>query len=114
MPKWLVYGTEPFLIDKFKKEILQNVEAPEFNYLETNEFTEEIGSFLCQLPLLGNAKVLIYHAETLKDCSELVEFLSKRGKKAKVYIFAKTVDKRTKLYKQFSNDEIKILSLIHI
>ena len=33
MPKWLIYGTEPFLIDKYKKEILQNIEAPEFNYL---------------------------------------------------------------------------------
>lgn len=114
MPKRLIYGTEPFLIDKYKKEILQNIEAPEFNYLETNEFSEEVGSFLCQLPILGNVKVLIYHAETLKDCSELVEFLSKKGKKAKVYIFAKSVDKRTKLYKQFSNDEIKIFDKVRM
>lgn len=56
MPKWLIYGTEPFLIDKFKKEILQNVEAPEFNYLETNEFTEEIGSFFMPASSFGECK----------------------------------------------------------
>lgn len=114
MPKWLVYGTEPFLIDKYKKELIRDIEVPEFNYLEANEFTEQVSSFLCQIPILGNEKVLIYHAETLKECSDLVEFLSKRGKKAKVYIFAKTVDKRTKLYKQFTKDEVKIFDKVRM
>lgn len=86
MPKWLVYGTEPFLIDKYKKELIRDIEAPEFNYLEANEFTEQVSSFLCQIPILGNEKVLIYHAETLKECSDLVEFLSKEGKKQR-FIF---------------------------
>ena len=28
------------LIDKYKKELIRDIEAPEFNYLEANEFTE--------------------------------------------------------------------------
>ena len=107
MPKCLVYGQEPYLIDKFRKEIAGKVVTPEFNLMETDEFTEEVSVFLCQYPMLWNEKVLIFRAKTLKDCSDLLDFIAKKGKKSKVYLFVKEVDKRTKLFKQFSKDEVK-------
>ena len=48
MPKWLVYGEEPYLIDKFRKKIIDEVETPEFNLMETSEFTEAEQNFLCR------------------------------------------------------------------
>lgn len=36
MPKWLVYGEEPYLIDKFRKKIIDEVETPEFNRRRVN------------------------------------------------------------------------------
>lgn len=107
MPKFLVYGQEPYLIDKYRKEITGKIETPEFNYMETDVFTDEVAGFLSQYPMLGSEKVLIFRAKSLKECEELLNFISKKGKNPKVYLFVKEVDKRTKLFKQFTKDEIK-------
>ena len=85
MRKFLIYGTEPYLIDKYRKEIRDSVETPEFNYLETDEVTKEVLGFLQQLPLLGKEKVLIFRATYLKDCRELLDFMPRAGKNSKVY-----------------------------
>lgn len=112
MPKYLIYGQEPYLIDKYRKEIIEKVETPEFNLMETDEFSEEVSIFLCQYPMLGNEKVLIFRAKALKDCSELLDFISKKGKKSKVYLFVKEVDKRTKHFKNFDKNEIKVFDKV--
>lgn len=112
MLKCLVYGTEPYLIDKYRKEIRDSVETPEFNYLETDEVTKDVLGFLQQLPLLGNEKVLIFRATCLKDCRDLLDFMPRAGKKSKVYFFVKEIDKRTKEFKQFSKDEMKMFDKI--
>ncbi len=108
MPKYLIYGEEPYLIDKFRKELVDKVETPEFNLLDTHEFGEAERAFLCQYPLLGNRKVFIFHTEKLTGCTELVEFISTQGKKAEVYIFCEEIDRRVKIYKSFRRDEIKV------
>lgn len=112
MRKYLIYGTEPYLIDKYRKEIVQQVVTPAFNYLEADEFTEEVKGFLRQMPLLGNEKILVYRAKNLKDCSALLEYIPKSGKKIGVYFFVKEVDKRTKLFKQFSKEEQKVFDKV--
>lgn len=108
MPKYLIYGDEPYLIDKFRKDLVDKVETPEFNLLDTHEFGEAERAFLCQYPLLGNRKVFIYRTEKLSGCAELVDFISTQGKKADVYIFCEEIDRRVKIYKSFKKDEIKI------
>lgn len=80
MPKWLVYGEEPYLIDKFRKKIIDEVETPEFNLMETSEFTEAEQNFLCQHALFGDKKVLIYRANSLKESGEFVKYVSENGK----------------------------------
>lgn len=80
MPKWLVYGEEPYLIDKFRKKIIDEVETPEFNLMETSEFTEAEQNFLCQHALFGDKKVLIYRANSLKESGEFVKYVSEKGK----------------------------------
>ena len=78
MPKWLVYGEEPYLIDKFRKKIIDEVETPEFNLMETSEFTEAEQNFLCQHALFGDKKVLIYRANSLKESGEFVKYAKLR------------------------------------
>lgn len=108
MPKFLVYGDEPYLIDEYRKKITMQVESPEFNLIDTNEFTEIEKQFLCQYPILGNKKVMIFRARTLKECTEVVEYISKKGKAAITYLFVKEVDRRSKIYRAFKKEEIQV------
>ncbi len=108
MPKHLVFGDEPFLVDKLRNKLRDEVEAPEFNFLETDEFTDQEVRFLNQYPLCGGRKLLIYNAACMKDCEKLVEYLgTMRQDIAECYIFVKEVDRRTKTYRSFSRGEIE-------
>ncbi len=98
MPKYLIYGEEPYLIDKFREELTKKVETPEFNLLDTNEFGETEKAFLCQYPLLGDKKIMIFRAGKLTECTELIEFIAVQGKRAEVYIFCDEADRRTKIF----------------
>ena len=59
MPKHLVFGSEPFLVDKKRNRLRSEVKTPEFNLLETDKFTDVEIRFLNQYPVLGDRKVLI-------------------------------------------------------
>jgi DNA polymerase III delta subunit len=50
----LVFGEEPFQIDKYRKEIRKKVKVPELDLLETSEFTENEKQFLSQYSLFGD------------------------------------------------------------
>ena len=108
MPKYLIYGEEPYLIDKFREALIKKVETPEFNLLDTNEFGETEKAFLCQYPLLGDKKTLIFRVGKLTECTELIEFIAVQGKRAEVYIFCNEADRRTKVFKSFKKEEIKV------
>jgi len=112
MPKTLVYGNEPYLIDKFRKKLMEQIETPEMNFMDTEEFTEEEKRFICQYPLFGEKKVLFFYAKTLEECTDLIEFIQKRGKNADVYLFPKKVDKRTKVYRMFASDETQVYNKV--
>jgi len=107
MLKYLVYGNEPYLIDKFRKEIISTVATPEFNLMDTDEFTEEVQQFIDQYPIFEERKILIFRVNVLKECADLLEYVSNKSK-ANIYIFCKNVDKRSKLFKIFKSEEIKI------
>lgn len=107
MPKHLVFGDEPFLIDKIREKIRKEIETPEFNLLETDEFTDTEIRFLNQYPLFGNKKILIFNARSMKECENVIEYLEEMKQDiAHTYIFVRDVDRRTKAYKKFSQEEI--------
>lgn len=108
MPKYLIYGNEPYLIDKFREALIKKVETPEFNLLDTNEFGEPEKAFLCQYPLLGDKKILIFRVGKLTECTELIDFIAVQGKRTEVYVFCDEADKRTRIYKSFKKEEIKV------
>lgn len=107
MHKWLVVGDEPFLIDKFKRELVAKIEVPEFNLLETTEFSNEEKKFISRVSLFGGKKVIILNVGNLKECEEAVHFATDSQSDTELYIFSDNIDKRSKVYKSFSNNEIK-------
>lgn len=112
MRKCLVFGDEPYTIDEFRKKITDEIDVPELNLLETMEFDEDEKRFLCQYSLLGGKKVLIFRAKNLKECQGLLEYIADKQNDTIVYLFCNEVDKRSKLYKSFHEDEIKICNKI--
>lgn len=106
MNKMLVFGEEPFQIDKYRKEIRKKVKVPELDLLETSEFAENEKQFLSQYSLFGDEKVLIYRVRNMKECTELVEYITDRKNSVSVYVFCDEVDKRSKVYKAFKKEEI--------
>lgn len=107
MHKCLVYGEEPFLIDKFKRELIGQIENPEFNLWETTEFGGEEKRFISRISLFGGKKIIIFNAEKMKDCETAVNHACKSQSDTELYVFCSNVDKRSKIYKAFSNHEIK-------
>lgn len=113
MRKCLVYGDEPYTIDEFRKKIIAEIGVPELNLLDTTEFAEDEKRFICQFSLFGDKKILIFRAKSLKECQELLEYISDKQNDTMVYLFCEEIDKRSKLYKLFHEDEIKICNKIH-
>lgn len=110
MPKTLVYGNEPYLLNDFRRKVKERIEVPEMNFWDTEVFTEEEQRFICQVPLFGGKKALFYSFKTMSDCLEAVDYVQGHGKSTEVYFFPKDVDKRTKAYRAFKKEEIHICS----
>lgn len=107
MPKYLVFGDEPFLIDKMRSKLRSDIKSPEFNLLESDEFSDIEIRFLNQYPLFESKKVFIFYGSKMKDCETLVDYLSTMKRDiVHTYIFIKEVDCRTKIYKKFTAEEI--------
>ena len=96
MPKHLVFGNEPFLVDKMRNRLRSEVKTPEFNLLETDEFTDVEIRFLNQYPMLGDRKVLIFNAHGKMNSDNV-----------HTYLFVDEVDRRTKLFKRFLKGEVE-------
>lgn len=108
MPKHLVFGNEPFLVDKMRNRLRSEVKTPEFNLLETDEFTDVEIRFLNQYPMLGDRKVLIFNAHGMKECEAVVDYLDEMNSdNVHTYLFVDEVDRRTKLFKRFLKGEVE-------
>lgn len=110
MRKYLVYGDEPYLVDQFRRELTGKVEVPEFNLLETCEFTETEKNFISQYPLMAERKVLVFRTKALKEAADLIEYISSGKSMTEVYVFCEEIDKRTSAYKAFKKNEIKVFN----
>ena len=110
MRKWLVTGDEPFLIDKFKKELIAKIETPDFNLWETTEFADTEKKFISRISLFGGQKVIILYAEHLKECEEAVRFADNSRSDTDLYVFCNSIDKRSKVYKSFAKTEIRLFN----
>lgn len=112
MYKCLVYGDEPFLVEEFRNEIMKRIETPEWNLLDTDEFAEEEKKFLQQMPLFGGKKVMFFRAKNLKECQDLVNYIADLKNDTEIYLFCNEVDKRSKVYKSFNKEEIRLCNKV--
>lgn len=106
--KRLIYGNEPYLVDRYKAKIKEQIQATEFNCFEGQVFDQDMKTFMMQIPLLSDKNTVIYSPKKLSEAMELLEFFGDGSKYIDVYVFPEAVDKRSKVYKRFQREEIVI------
>lgn len=107
MKNELIFGTEPYLINAYRKEVSKGVDMPDINMLETGQFTETERDFARQAPFMASRRVLILQFEKLQANALLEKYLEKPPQKTDLFIFVKEVDKRLAVYKRFPKDGIR-------
>lgn len=102
MKNELIYGNEPYLMQAYHEEIRKGVSMPEFNLLESEQFTEKERDFARQMPFMGKNRVLILRWESLTANELLEKYLKEPAPKTDLYLFVGGIDRRLSLYKKFS------------
>lgn len=102
----LFFGAERYLLRKKKQELLK-VEYPETNLLVKDTFDSDCEDFADTFSLFGGEKVLILELPELTADENLLRFLSTEHS-CNIYIFAGSVDTRTKIYKKLSANALEL------
>lgn len=107
MKNELIFGTEPYLVNTYRKEVAKGVDMPDINMLEAGQFTETERDFARQAPFMASRRVLILQFEKLQANPLLEKYLEKPSQKTDLFLFVKEVDRRLALYKRFPRDAVR-------
>lgn len=103
----LIFGTEPYLINTYRKEVAKGVDMPDINMLEAEQFTETERDFARQAPFMASRRVVILQFDKLQANALLEKYLEKPSQRTDLFLFVKEVDRRLTLYKQFPKDAVR-------
>ncbi len=103
----LIFGTEPYLINAYQKEVAKGVDMPDINMLEADQFTETERDFARQAPFIASRRVLVLQFEKLQANVLLEKYLEKPPQRTDLFLFVKEVDRRLSLYKRFPKDAVR-------
>ena len=103
----LIFGTEPYLMNGYRKEVAKGVDMPDINLLEAEQFTETERDFARQAPFMASRRVLILQFEKLQANALLEKYLEKPSQKTDLFLFVKEIDRRLTLYKRFPKEGIR-------
>ena len=103
----LIFGTEPYLINAYRKEVMKGVDMPDINLLVTDQFTETERDFARQAPFIASRRVLVLQFEKLQANVLLEKYLENPSQGTDLFVFVKEIDRRLALYKRFSKDSVK-------
>lgn len=105
----LIYGNEPYFINKYQKEIEEGLLMPSFNLRVSNQFTDLELEFVQQAPFCSKRRVLIIQQEKLSPNDKLENYLKKPVPQTDLYLFVSECDKRLSIYKSFGHN-VKIFN----
>lgn len=103
----LIFGTEPYLINTYRKEVVKGVDMPDINMLEAEQFTETERDFARQAPFMASRRVIILQFDKLQANALLEKYLENPSQKTDLFLFVKEVDRRLTLYKRFPKDAVR-------
>lgn len=104
----VVYGNEPYFIQKYIKKLKRSIELPEFNLREFQGLTEDFFVFLSTCALMEERKACIVYLKTIKelDKKEFLSWVDTDEKDVNVLVVMDDLDKRTSVYKVLSKKNV--------
>ncbi len=103
----LIFGTEPYLINSYRKKVTKDVGMPDINLLVADQFTEAERDFAKQAPFMASRRVLVLQFEKLQANALLEKYLENPSKGTDLFLFVKEIDRRLTLYKRFDKDSVR-------
>lgn len=101
MPVYYFSGKENYLKKQEIRKVTDQIEAPELNVMEFHEPCEELYSFICTMPFIGDKKVGILHYFPEQD--EFLSAVKSLPDFTDLYIISKDIpDHRKKVVKELS------------
>jgi len=98
----VLYGDEPYGIEKRKKNVLKGLTVPQMNYeVRQGSFDLDTQTACRTCPFLDEKRVVLLDIEGLKalDTPEFKEYLKAPSKSTDLLIIARSVDQRLKIFK---------------
>lgn len=98
----LLYGNEPYYIDRKREKMLAQIENPEVNVKHSDSFTEDVMDYLHASSFFGGKKLVIITVEELKEsCMSkmYLEYLKEISPVNDLLIIARKVDERGTYFK---------------
>lgn len=95
----ILFGEEPYIIDKRIAEIVKKISCPEMNLHYFDSVCEGMKELIETLPVLDDVRVIILSLDELKSDEKLIEIIKNVPETTDFIIEAKKVDRNSKIYK---------------
>lgn len=102
----IIYGNEPYLIERYKKHYADMVTFASFNLSRMyGKYSSEVDNRLRMYPVMEDKRVVILECETLKDLDEplFYDYIDMPAAFSELLIIVKNVDSRLKIYRKICN-----------
>lgn len=97
-----LYGDEPYLIEKEKRALLNQIQMPEVNLMRFDAWGKEVFTYLSTYPLMDEFKLAIIECANLSSFgnSSFSKYLENPFPSSTLLVIVESIDARTKLAKQ--------------
>lgn len=105
----VIYGNEPYLIERYKKHYMDMVTHAAFNLsMIYGKYTPEVNDLLQTYPVMDDKRVVILVCDTLKDLEGTLfyGYLDAPTVFSELLVIVRNVDSRLKIYKKICVAEV--------
>lgn len=102
----IIYGNEPYYIDKVILQLKEKIQYPEMNLSTFEDFSDAVISACDTFPVVDNKRLVILTLEQNKGEEGLLSLIKSVPDFTDLVIVTKYVDKRTNLYKYAKNENL--------
>ncbi len=105
----VLYGDEPYGIEKKKKKAVEGITCPTINYeVRQGKFDLELKTACMTYPFMESKRVVLLDVENLKalDTDEFKEYLKSPNASTDLLVIVRNVDQRLKIFKTLKESSV--------
>lgn len=106
MPARVLFGDEPYIIDKKVEELIKGITYPETNLSYFDEFNDALKNILNTYPLMDEKRLVVLTLDDFKCDDTMIKVMKNTPDFTELVIVSKSVDKRSTHYKILSKENM--------